>query len=186
MNQESTNMLPLTCDLASFQPALYTSFITEAQTHGVHFSLLAELRDHPEIHPKLYHLVKEGVLNSPQSDGSFERYELFCERLLYPYYLNVADSFIIACYEDEWVGLTGIIVDTNSGIGNSCLTVVTKAHQGKGIGKAIKALSLGQAAAQGATAVITENHVGNLPMLAINRRFGFKESLIDAGESGVN
>jgi len=127
-----------------------------------------------DFNMKLFKLVKEGVLKSPQSDGNFESYEEFCEKLLKPSYVDVADCFVVAKQDNEWIGLTGISVDSNSGIGKSGLTVVKEMYQGNGIAKALKVLSLKQAVQLGATSVLTENYYANYPMLAINSFLGFK------------
>ncbi|MEZ4711859.1 MAG: GNAT family N-acetyltransferase [Caldilineaceae bacterium] len=172
-DDSAQNMVPLKLDVQAVPLAKYQFFIAQAEHQGYRFSLLSALRNDPDLRQKLYILVQEGVLNSPQSDGTFESFADFCERLLQPYYLDVADSYVIATFENEWIGLSGIVVDGETHVGKSGLTVVKKAHQGRGIAKALKALSLTQAAKQGATVVITENHKDNAPMLAINQLLGF-------------
>ncbi|MCB0097380.1 MAG: GNAT family N-acetyltransferase [Caldilineaceae bacterium] len=170
---EARDIQSLKLDMQAASLAIYPHFVAQAEEQGYRFSWLSALCNDPTLRPKLYTLVQEGVLSSPQSDGTFESFDDFCERLLQPYYLDVADSYIIATFETEWVGLSGIVVDRETHVGQSGLTVVQKPHQGKGVAKALKALSLARAAKQGATVVITGNHKENAPMLAINQLFGF-------------
>ena len=170
---EAKDMLPLKLDIQAAPLETYQHFVAQAEEQGYRFSWLSALCNDPALRQKLYILVQAGVLNSPQSDGTFESFDDFCERLLQPYYLDVADSYIIATFETEWIGLSGIVVDRETHVGQSGLTVVQKPHQGKGVAKALKALSLARAAKQGATVVITGNHKENAPMLAINQLFGF-------------
>lgn len=170
---ESNGMLSLHLHLSAYEPARFQSFIDESYARGYRFSLLKDLLHTPHLPHSLYALVKEGVCSAPQSDGSFESFDAFCSQLLQPYYLDVADSFVIATFKDVWVGLTGMIMDETTGIAKSGLTVVQPAHQRRGVAKALKAYSLRQAIALGVKAVTTENHVDNAPMLAINATFGF-------------
>lgn len=173
-SQESTGMLQFKLEMNKFHPAKYHSLVQRAKMQDIRFSLLSARLNDDKAYRRLYQIVKEGVLNSPQSDGkTFESYEQFCDNLLQPYYVDVADSYTVATFKDEWIGLAGIPVDSESLIGKCGLTVVCRGYQGKGIAKALKALSLEQAAKQGATIVVTSNHVNNAPMLAINRIFGF-------------
>lgn len=173
MNQENKDMLPLKRWLDRFDFSPYKANIERLQGEGYSFFSLSEVDDSPQVRLNLYILAKEGVLNSPQSDGQFESFDEFCEHLLPPYYFDVAESYIIAALDNEWVGLTSIIMDSETLEGKSGLTVVQKAHQGRGIAKAIKALSLKQAVHQGVKVVLTQNHHDNAPMLAVNKLLGF-------------
>lgn len=170
---QKEKMLKLKLDLKIFDASKYQNLVQVAEGKGYGFSLLQNLLDEEDFDRKLFQLVKEGVLNSPQSDGQFESYEDFCNKLLKPYYIDVADGYIVAVYGDKWIGLTGISVDKDTKIGQSGLTVVMQEHQDKGIAKALKVMSLEQAVSLGGTSVVTENHVSNYPMLAINSFFGF-------------
>ncbi len=53
-------------------------------------------------------------------------------------------------------------------------TGVLRAFRGRGIGLMLKRQSLARAAAAGITQVVTHNDDTNAPMLAINRRLGYR------------
>lgn len=188
-------MIDLECNLQHYQASDYQSHLTLASGYSIH--CLAdlydsdlydsELADTPQFAEKLYALVQEGVLRSPQSNGEFMDFASFCEKLLQPYYLDVADSFVIALYqvdekqadekqEAQWVGLSGSILQENGAgerVAQSGLTMVQQAHQGQGIAKALKVAGMARAKALGANRITTSVHPDNHAMLAINRRFGF-------------
>ena len=166
-------MLRLTKKLTSYTPAALAPFIQEARTLGYQFFPLEELRSIEQLEQKLYRLVREGVLNSPQSDGNFESFGGFCANLLYPCYLSVNNCFVVATYDEEWIGLAGFTIDRETRIAKSGLTIVQEAHRGRGVAKALKAFSLTQAYQLGARVITTENYATNAPMLAIDRTLGF-------------
>lgn len=190
-------MLDLECNLQHYQASDYYAYAPLARGYSIH--CLAdlydsdlydsELADTPQFAEKLYALVQEGVLRSPQSDGKFMDFASFCEKLLQPYYLDVADSFVIALYqadekqpkyqEAQWVGLSGSILQENEAgerVAQSGLTMVQQAHQGQGIAKALKVAGMARAKALGASRITTSVHPDNHAMLAINRRFGFTDA----------
>lgn len=173
-------MLHLQLELNPYQPKHSETPLPE----GYVLRCLADLRDTPQLTEKLYSLVQEGVLRSPQSDGNFEDFSSFCQKLLQPYYLDVADSFVIALYqlnaqqEAHWIGLAGNILKQNEAgetVAQSGLTMVQHAHQGQGIAKALKVASVARAKALGAKRITTSVHPDNHAMLAIHRRFGFTD-----------
>lgn len=167
-------MKKLILDLSNFKISKHQNIIKTIEGNGYSFHLLQDLLCEADFERKLFELVQEGVLKSPQSDGDFESYDAFCEKLLQRCYIDVADGFVIAKFDDEWIGLTGITIEESTGVGQSGLTVVKREHQGQGIAKVLKLKSLEQAVSLGAASVVTENHVSNYPMLAINRFLGFE------------
>lgn len=173
-------MLHLQLELDRYQPKHSETPLPEGYT----IRCLADLRDTPQLAEKLFALVQEGVLRSPQSDGSFEDFNSFCQKLLQPYYLDVADSFVIALYqaptqsEAHWIGLAGSILKQNEAgetVAQSGLTVMQHAHQGQGIAKALKVANVARATALGAKRITTSVHPDNHAMLAINRYVGFTD-----------
>ena len=58
---------------------------------------------------------------------------------------------------------------------NTMFTGVAPRMRGRGIARALKAQHALQLAAAGATRIVTQNMVGNEPILAANRRIGFTE-----------
>jgi GNAT superfamily N-acetyltransferase len=72
------------------------------------------------------------------------------------------------------VGTTFLSADRETGLGANSGTGVRRAFRGRGLGLALKRASLGRAVAAGITTVVTHNDDTNAPMLAINRRLGYR------------
>lgn len=56
------------------------------------------------------------------------------------------------------------------------LTVVTRAHRGKGLARALKLLALEYAQSCGVDTIVTENHPENAPILRLNKTLGFRKA----------
>ncbi|MEM7035306.1 MAG: GNAT family N-acetyltransferase [Chloroflexota bacterium] len=175
MNPNINNMLTFQLDLKNFDPAHHQHFVDRARELHYQFFFLSEAADSSENRKMLYDLVREGVLTSPQNDGTFETYDEFMTNLYHLYYRDVGDSHVIAEIDGEWVGLTSIAVDTQTGVGKCGLTAVRKSRQNQGLAKALKVISLTRAKGQGAKVVLTNNHSANHAMIRVNRTFGFEQ-----------
>lgn len=83
---------------------------------------------------------------------------------------------LVAREADEIVGVTAVIgrQDDPRAL-NTMFTGVAPRLRGRGIARGLKAQHAVQLAAAGATRVVTQNMVGNEPILAANRRLGFAE-----------
>lgn len=178
-------MIPAQLDITHFNRSKYEHYVNKCLDLKFRFFFLSETEDTAENRRKLYDIVAKGVLESPQSDGTFESYDQFINKLFKPYYWDVGESQLIAEVDDAWVGLTSIIVDKVSGEGKTGLTVVSNLWRNNGLAKALKAISLARAKAQGAKVIVTENHVTNAPMIKVNQTFGFEYKESDLGNSGT-
>ncbi len=72
------------------------------------------------------------------------------------------------------VGTTFLCTDRETGQGLNGGTGVARAFRGRGLGLLLKRQSLALAAEAGITRVVTHNDETNAPMLAINRRLGYR------------
>jgi RimJ/RimL family protein N-acetyltransferase len=52
-----------------------------------------------------------------------------------------------------------------------------RAHQGRGVARALKLLELQYAQSSGVKAILTENHPGNTPILGLNEALGFRRQI---------
>jgi RimJ/RimL family protein N-acetyltransferase len=67
-----------------------------------------------------------------------------------------------------------LTADPESGRGVSMFTGTMRAHRGRGLGLAVKLASIDWAARNGIVQLATRNDETNAPMLAINRRLGYR------------
>jgi len=72
------------------------------------------------------------------------------------------------------VAVTLLAVDAATGRALNMFTGTLRSHRGRGLALATKAASLRWAAANGVTQVVTTNDESNAPMLAVNRRLGYR------------
>ena len=81
---------------------------------------------------------------------------------------------ILAAAGDEYVGLAavGYFEDQNYMYNN--ITGVLRDYRGRKIAQALKLLTIRYAQAYGAATIRTSNDSENAPMLAINRKLGYK------------
>lgn len=87
--------------------------------------------------------------------------------------LATPDLFVLAISDDRPVAFTQIFT-TPDGTAYHRLTGVARAHRGRGLGLAVKAVALRMAKDRGIPRVRTENDTPNTHMLAINDMLGFK------------
>ena len=142
---------------------------------GYRFFTLAQAGDDETTRRQLYALVREGVCDTPGFSGAFESYPAFMERIYTPSYWNHAESQFLAAHAGAWVGLSSFVPQADER-GLFGLTVVTRAHRGKGLARALKLLALEYARSCGVDTVVTENHPENAPILGLNKTLGFCEA----------
>lgn len=165
--------IKLTLDLA-VTPLTDAKPVTEPLIKaGYRFFTLAQAGDDETTRRKLYELVREGVCDTPGFTGEFESYRAFMERIYMPSYWQHAQSQFLAAHTGEWVGLSSFVKQVD-GQGLFGLTVVTRAHRGRGISHALKLLALQYARGSGVGAIVTENHPENAPILGLNKALGFR------------
>lgn len=84
------------------------------------------------------------------------------------------DTLMLAANDSgEWVGVSQLRFQEQTNIARTFLTVVLPKYRGQGIALALKLLAIDAAIARGCPLITTENHEGNAPMRAINRKLGF-------------
>ncbi len=145
-----------------------TPFVERARMlaeRGVRFLTYADVPDSEESRKKLYALETEArddiplVETEPNEREPFEAWvENFASRRL--------DAIELAEVDGCWVGMsTGV---------DWGFTGVLQGFRGQGIATALKVRAIRAARARGVTALETENHANNAPMLAINRKLGYQ------------
>ncbi|UBV45284.1 GNAT family N-acetyltransferase (plasmid) [Deinococcus taeanensis] len=135
--------------------------------------LLSDFPDSPDTRRRLYLLVRQGVLDSPGSDGDFPSLEDFNAFIFGPSYWAEADTQVLALDGEAWVGLSSLRRTSQPGVSGFGLTTVDRSYRGRGVALALKRRALERAAARGDHRVTTEVHPDNAAMRAVNARLGF-------------
>jgi len=162
-----------TIDLSKFDERPFAGLIESVEATGIRFFSLADVGDTEEARRKLHAVNATVSADSPGSDGSFPSFAEFNQMF------NTVSWFrpegqIVAVDGDAYVGLAavGYFADTNSMY--NMITGVFPTYRGRKIAQALKLLTIRYAKAYGANSIRTSNDSENAPMLAINRKLGYK------------
>lgn len=168
---EVNRMRPSELRLAELDEEVLREAEERAAAQGITLTTLAE-EDTEENRRKLWELhnltIRDVPLDVPPLEQPFERFQEWldapaCRR----------DCTVIARRGEEFVGFTILNGATPERAGTA-MTGVHPEWRGRGIALAVKARSIGLARDTGFTAMRTTNHLENAPMLAVNKRLGYR------------
>jgi GNAT superfamily N-acetyltransferase len=134
-----------------------------------------DLRTVAEVDPRLVHAVdlaatRDMPATEPVEDIPYDEWEQHV--LAHP--LFVPEGSFVAMVDDVAAAVSLVIADPETGRAASMFTGTLAAYRGRGLALAVKLASIEWAAANGVTQLVTTNDETNAPMLAINRRLGYK------------
>ncbi|MDQ0417156.1 RimJ/RimL family protein N-acetyltransferase [Croceifilum oryzae] len=162
-------LIDLSLDLAKTTPPILSSL-----DPMYHFFTLSSEENTEEVRQKLYHLVREGVLDDPgHKSGDFETYEDFIKNIYLHHYWKHRETTFLASHNGKWIGLTTLSIHGHKG--HNGLTVVTKEYRGTGIATVLKQKMILICLEKGIQSITTHVASTNNPMLAINCKLGFTE-----------
>jgi GNAT superfamily N-acetyltransferase len=90
--------------------------------------------------------------------------------------LFTVEGSFVAMVDGIAAAVSLLCVDFESGRSLNMFTGTMRAYRGRGLGLAVKLGSIHWAAAHGITTMVTANDAENAPMLAINKRLGYRPS----------
>jgi ribosomal protein S18 acetylase RimI-like enzyme len=108
---------------------------------------------------------------APFTDESFRREVLEAE-------LVDRDVSSVVTEDGHVVAFTLVLANHEDGRAETQMTAVRRDRRGRGLAQAVKAGSLRRAQDAGLRTMLTANDLGNAPMLAVNRKLGFEESIV--------
>jgi RimJ/RimL family protein N-acetyltransferase len=141
---------------------------------GVTVTTLADLGDTDANRHRIWQLHEESFADEPARGGAAQRsYEHFTRQLFDTGWWQPQTQFV-ALADGQWAGVAVLrpIPQTNSFY--TFYTGVDRAHRGRGVATALKRATIRYALGAGAAYLSTSNDSANAPMLAVNRRFGFR------------
>jgi GNAT superfamily N-acetyltransferase len=160
-------------EMSTFDPDGFGALEPPLVLAGYRFSFLSE-EDSPALRRSLHELNETAVQDIPA--GRPIQPTTFAvwlrDWIEAPHALPQA--FSVALRGDEPVAFS-YVVSQSEGVGYTWMTAVARAHRGHGLGLAVKVRALRAANAIGLRQVLTNNDPDNGPMLAINRRLGFRD-----------
>ncbi|HEU5362477.1 MAG TPA: GNAT family N-acetyltransferase [Gaiellaceae bacterium] len=134
-----------------------------------------DLRPLRDVDPRFaYEVDMEAMLDMPSTD-TFERmeYEDWAGYVLGHPLLSYDGSFV-ALVDGGPAAVSLLTADPESGRASSMFTGTMRAHRGRGLALAVKLASIEWAARNGIVQLATRNDETNAPMLAINRKLGYR------------
>lgn len=135
----------------------------------------ADARPMTDVDPHLaYEIDMESTYDMPSTEEFEEMtYEEWTAHVLDHPLFSPAGSFVVFT-GGEAAALSLLIVDHETGRATSMFTGTRRAFRGRGLALAAKLASIEWAARNGITSMHTYNDETNAPMLAVNRRLGYK------------
>ncbi|MCI3243623.1 GNAT family N-acetyltransferase [Streptomyces spinosisporus] len=138
---------------------------------GVELRSAADVADDPR---PLFELDAETTRDEPSDvDTEFTEYETWIEES-WKHPLLDRELTTIAFVEGRPAAFSVAFTDPATGRYATAMTGTARAFRGRGLAKLAKNASLHRARAAGLTEALTGNDVGNGPMLAINKWFGYE------------
>jgi GNAT superfamily N-acetyltransferase len=160
-------------DVASFDPAPYRSLLEGLQTDGFRFFSLADLGDTEEARRKLHDINTETGLDIPGCEAEPLRdYEDFSRDVFQSYWYR-AEGQIVAALEDEWAAMCAVGAVAPNELYHMH-TGVRSRYRGLKLATALKVLAVQYAQRCGVRDLRTNNDSENVPMIAINRKMGYR------------
>jgi GNAT superfamily N-acetyltransferase len=161
-----------TLDLTRLDPLAGQCQIDEAERQGYRFVTFDQLRS-PENEKRFHALYTELDAETPDFvAGDSPTWEDWQAWALDGESSTPALWVLAMAPDGSWAGLTMPQRDSAERA-HIFLTGVTRAHRGKGLSVAMKALAARLARSQGYRVMSTLNHAANGPILAANRRLGY-------------
>jgi len=136
-----------------------------------------DLRPVSEADLRLVHAVDlEATLDMPLTelvdDIPYDEWE----KHVLDHPLFTAEGSFVAMVDGVAAAVSLLTFDPETGRSANMFTGTLRAYRGRGLGLAVKLASIHWAAEHGATSMATNNDETNAPMLAINRRLGYRPS----------
>jgi GNAT superfamily N-acetyltransferase len=177
--REIRHTIGMELDLASFEDRPYDAILARLQEQGFRFTSMAELGDTPEAQRRLFALNDSAVLhtlgqNAEHAWASFEDFQKsVCGAEWYK-----PDGQIVAIdtASGAWAAMSAITRMAGQEHAYNLFTGVDLPYRRRQLGQAVKLLALRYARNMLNVKIVRTHHnTKNLPMLAIDRKFGYQE-----------
>lgn len=171
--QVERHLFESTLDLTNFDEHHFDDLMARIHAQGFRFFSLAEAGLTNENKHKLYEVNRAAALDDPGNTGTFPDFHAFSKNVFDASWFR-ADAQIIASLGDDWAGLAAIGIYPADNHAYNAFTGVLRQYRGRGLAQALKLQTILLARKEGLRYVRTNNDSKNVPMLAINRKLGYK------------
>ena len=161
-------------DLHQFDDSQFTGLIESVTAAGICLTTLAEEGDSGEARRKLHRVNFDAYLDDPASSEDFFDFDTLNHIFDTSAWFRPEGQFL-AVDGGEYVGLAAVGYFEHTNSMYNMITGVDRAYRGRKIAQALKLLTIRYAQSCGADYIRTDNDSRNVPMLAINRKLGYKK-----------
>lgn len=163
-----------TLDLTMFDETRFAGHVEQIEDAGIRFTSLADLGNTEDAQRRLHALNERLALDNPGTSRQSKRpFETFWNDVFNASWFR-PEAQIVALVDDEWIGLSAAAYYADSNSAYNMMTGVSPAFRGRGIALALKLRVLRVAQSWGAAYIRTNNDSENAPMLAVNRKLGYR------------
>lgn len=159
-------------DLTTFDETPYLPTITALEASGIRFCSLADFPDTLEMNHKLYDLNTSDMLENSNTSTPWT-YSIFEKAVLHAPWFS-REGQLLAVDGDQWIGMAAIGLYRETLSGHNEYTGVLRPYRRRKIATSLKALAALYARKNGAQKLLTDSNLRNDPILAINRKLGYK------------
>ena len=172
---EQSHSMMMALDLEKFDDRPYGQLIARLEGEGFMFTSMEAQGNTEEAQRKLYRLNETTGMEIPGTDGnpSWTSFENFQQSVCHAeWYKPSGQMVVIDKKSGEWVAMSAITRFEDYAY--NLHTGVDKGYRGRKLGQAVKALALRYACESlGVSTVRTHHNQKNLPMIAIDKKFGY-------------
>lgn len=122
---------------------------------------------------KLYDVNRAAAMDDPSNNGAFPDFHAFSKNVFDASWFR-ADTQILASHGDNWAGLAALGMYPADNHAYNAFTGVQREYRGHRLAQALKLQTILLAKKEGIRYIRTHNDSKNAPMLAINRKLGYK------------
>ena len=167
------HMFESSLDLADFDERPFEDLLCCLQMKGFRFFSLAQAGLTEENKHRLYEVNRLASLDDPGNTGTFPDFYAFAKNVFDASWFR-ADTQLLVAHADQWVGLAAVGIYPADRHAYNAFTGVLRAYRGRGLAQALKLQTILLAKREGMRYIRTHNDSNNAPMLAINRKLGYK------------
>jgi DNA-binding transcriptional MerR regulator len=159
-------------NLTTFDETPYLARISALEAQGIRFCALADFPDTPETRHKLYDLNISYVLDNTNARApwTYPGFEEFVIQA--PWFRR--EGQLLAVDGDQWIGMAPVSLFPETHSAYNLHTGVLPAYRGRKVATSLKVLAARYARQNGANSILTDSNLRNAPILAINRKMGYK------------
>ena len=176
---ERTHMIGMALDLEAFDDRPYDEIIANLKGEGFQFTSMEALGNTEEAQRKLYSLNNTTAAETPGSDGEhpWASFEDFQKRVCQTdWYKPGGQIAVIDTATGAWAAMSAITRLEGNAYAYNLFTGVDQRYRGRKLGQAVKVVALRYARdILKASSVHTHHNTKNLPMIAIDRKFGYQQ-----------